>query len=216
MTKSRPVVVIATDASVRADRASAAWATRRGEHATASLWPATDNTDTAEATAIVLALQAADPNRGVHIITDSLMTVTALRRTATHRYPDGVKRHLDVVNSILDIARARRAPAHIHWQRAHTGGDGTAALQHAADRLAFHAGRGSLHLLTGDTDTDFAAAARTRWETTPAGDCNCRWRAPADDTDQYMVLLRPAKLRASHTAGRIEPSDEPTLARGTR
>lgn len=209
MTKSRPVVVIATDASVRAGRASVAWVTRRGEQATASLWPATDNTDTAEATAIVLALRTADPNRGVHIITDSLMTVTALRRTATHRYPDGVKQHLDVVNTILDIARARRAPTHIHWQRAHTGGDGTAALQHAADRLAFHAGRGSLHLLT-----DFAAAARTRWETTPAGDCNCRWRAPADGADQYTVLFRPGKLRASHTAGRIEPSDELTRTQG--
>lgn len=205
MTKSRPVVVIATDASVRTDRASVAWVTRRGEHATASLWPETNDTDTAEATAIVLALQAADPNRGVHIITDSLMTVTALRRTAHRRYPDGVKQHLDVVNTILDLSRARRAPTHVHWQRAHTGGDGTAALQHAADRLAFHAARGSLRPLTGDIPDGFPTAARTRWETSPAGDCNCRWRAPTDgDPNDHTVHLRPAKVQDFLDIDRIE------------
>ena len=201
MTKSRPVVVIATDASVRDGQASIAWVTRRNEYATASLWPATNDTDTAEATAVVLALRAADPNRGAHIITDSLMTVTALRRTAARRYPDGVKQHLDVVNTILDIVRARRAPTWVHWQKAHTGGDGTAALQHAADRFAAHAARGSLRPLTGDAASDFAAAGRAGWETRPAGDCSCKWRAPADaNPDHYSIRFRPAKVRDISTA----------------
>ncbi|WIE81429.1 RNase H family protein [Curtobacterium sp. MCSS17_016] len=205
MTKSKPVVVIATDASVRDGQASVAWVTRRNEYATASPWPATNDTDTAEATAVVLALQAADPTRGAHIITDSLMTVTALRRTARRRYQDGVKRHLDVVNTILDIASTRRAPTWVHWQRAHTGGDGTAALQHAADRLAAHAARGSLLALTGEPADGFAANARSRWETSPMSSCTCKWRAPdSDDPDQFTVHLRPAKMRDLNGTGRIE------------
>ncbi len=201
MTKSRPVVVIATDASVRDGHGSVAWVTRRNEYATASPWPASNNTDSAEATAIALALHAADPNRGVHIITDSLMTVTALQRTAARRYPDGVKRHLDVVNRILDIARVRRAPTWVHWQKGHTGGDGTAALHHAADRLASHAARGSLRPLTGDIANDFATAGRSRWETGAAGTCSCKWRAPdTEDPDQHTVHLQPAKVRRLPTA----------------
>jgi hypothetical protein len=162
MTKSRPVVVIATDASVRHGRATAAWVTRRNEFATASLWPATNQTGAAEAAAVHLALTAADPTRGVHVITDSLPTLTLLRRAAKQRYPDGINQHIDTVNRIIAVARARRAPTSIHWSKGHTGGGGVAALHHAADRLAYHANRGSLRAVTGDVADGFAQDARTR------------------------------------------------------
>eukprot|EP00961_Rhodomonas_salina_P077205 1035371-Rhodomonas_salina.1 len=89
-----------------------------------------------EYAAIVVALQNANPDQQLAILTDCLSAVMVLQRWRRRDFRPAVEDelHLDILQDILDEIRRSRSPTLFVWVKGHRGDPGNTAADKAADQ----------------------------------------------------------------------------------